>query len=159
LIATWRSTTGRKAPGFTPALCEGCEEALYGVKPGVGVKWKVHRGCRAIHCRRRDACGRRSCRGWRGRSCRWGLPAQRHSDADELVMSMAPHVAADYGSIEDVHGCEQALSRRRTKNATRLGLMSFQAPALAARHVFIAAARKIRCVWADVRWRWTLKVL
>ena len=27
------------------------------------------------------------------------------------------------------------------------------------RHVSIAAARSVRCVWADVRWRWTLNVL
>jgi hypothetical protein len=53
----------------------------------------------------------------------------------------------------------EARSRCRTKNATRLGLMSFQATAPAARHVFIAAAWKMRCVWADVSWRWTLKVL
>ena len=26
-------------------------------------------------------------------------------------------------------------------------------------HVSIAAARSVRCVWAEVRWRWTLKVL
>jgi hypothetical protein len=38
-----------------------------------------------------------------------------------------------------------------------LRLESFQATATAARHVPIAAARKLRCVRADVRWRWTLK--
>jgi hypothetical protein len=37
--------------------------------------------------------------------------------------------------------------------------VSSQAAATAARHVFIAAARKIRCARADARWRWTLKVL
>ena len=52
-----------------------------------------------------------------------------------------------------------ALSRCRTKNAKSLRLAYFQATATAARHVFIAAARKPRCVWADVRWRWTLKML
>ena len=34
-----------------------------------------------------------------------------------------------------------------------------QAAATTVRHVSIAAARKPRCVWADVRCRWTLKVL
>ena len=34
-----------------------------------------------------------------------------------------------------------------------------QAATTAVRHVSIAAARSVRCVWADVRWRWTLKVL
>ena len=54
---------------------------------------------------------------------------------------------------------EMALSRCRTKITTRLRLVSFQAAATAARHVFIAAARKLRRVRADVRWRWTLKML
>jgi|SRR5580700_3148569 transposase-like protein len=40
---------------------------------------------------------------------------------------------------------------RRRKNC--------QAAATAVRHVSIAAARSVRCVWAEVRWRWTLKVL
>src|SRR5450432_1705750 len=34
-----------------------------------------------------------------------------------------------------------------------------QAAAVASRHVLIAAARSVWCVWADVRCRWTLKVL
>ena len=53
----------------------------------------------------------------------------------------------------------RALSRCRTKNATRVRLVYFQAAATASRQVFIAAARKVRCVWADTRWRWTLKML
>ena len=36
---------------------------------------------------------------------------------------------------------------------------NFQAAATAVRHVTIATARSARCVWAEVRWRWTLKVL
>ena len=38
-------------------------------------------------------------------------------------------------------------------------LKNCQAAATAVRHVSIAAARSVRCVWAEVRWRWTLKVL
>ena len=34
-----------------------------------------------------------------------------------------------------------------------------QAAAATSRHVVIAAARSTRCVWADMRWRWTLKML
>ena len=34
-----------------------------------------------------------------------------------------------------------------------------QAAATAGRHVVIATARSARCVWAETRWRWTLKVL
>ena len=34
-----------------------------------------------------------------------------------------------------------------------------QAAAVTSRHVCVADARKARCVLAEVRWRWTLKVL
>ena len=40
-----------------------------------------------------------------------------------------------------------------------LQLLKFQGAVAASRHVLIAAARKVRCVEAEVRWRWTLKVL
>ena len=40
-----------------------------------------------------------------------------------------------------------------------LQLLKFQAAVTASRHVLIAAARKVRWVEAEVRWRWTLKVL
>ena len=53
----------------------------------------------------------------------------------------------------------RALSRYRMKNARGLRLAYFHATATAARHMFIADALKARCVLADVRWRWTLKVL
>ena len=52
-----------------------------------------------------------------------------------------------------------ALSRYRMNNARDLRLAYFQATATAARHMFIADARKARCVLAEVRWRWTLNVL
>src|SRR5271166_5673113 len=52
-----------------------------------------------------------------------------------------------------------ALSRCRRKSAMGLQLWKFQAAVTASRHVLIAAARKVRCVWAEMRWRWTLKVL
>src|SRR5450631_4367090 len=45
------------------------------------------------------------------------------------------------------------------KNARILRLEYFQATATAARHTFIADARKARWVLAEMRWRWTLKVL
>ena len=48
---------------------------------------------------------------------------------------------------------ERALSRYRMKNARDLRLAYFQAAATAARHMFIADARKARCVLAEVRWR------
>ena len=53
----------------------------------------------------------------------------------------------------------EVLSRCRTTNAKCRRLGNCQAASTAVRHVLIAAARSTRCVWADVRWRWTLKVL
>jgi hypothetical protein len=53
----------------------------------------------------------------------------------------------------------EALSRWRRRSAMGLQLLKFQAAVTASRHVLIAAARKVRCVEAEVRWRWTLKVL
>jgi hypothetical protein len=53
----------------------------------------------------------------------------------------------------------EASSRCRTENAKSLRPSRFQAAATASCHVFIAAARKMRCVWAEARWRCTLKML
>ncbi|MGD0188328.1 MAG: hypothetical protein ABSC25_24215, partial [Roseiarcus sp.] len=39
------------------------------------------------------------------------------------------------------------LSRCRWKNAKGLRLLKFQAAATVSRHVLLAAARKVRCVW------------
>ena len=54
---------------------------------------------------------------------------------------------------------QAALSRCRAASAKCRRLRNCQAAATAVRHVVIAAARSARCVWAEVRWRWTLKVL
>ena len=57
-------------------------------------------------------------------------------------------------------GCRvPALSRCRTKSAKSLRLAYFQAATTAVRHMFIADARNARRLDADVRQRWTLKVL
>jgi hypothetical protein len=53
----------------------------------------------------------------------------------------------------------RVLSRCPRKSAMGLQLWKLQVPATASRHVLIAATRKLRCVEAEVRWRWTLKVL
>jgi hypothetical protein len=47
----------------------------------------------------------------------------------------------------------KVLSRCRKKNARNVRLAYCQAAATAARHMFIADARKARCVLAEVRWR------
>src|SRR5208283_2564987 len=56
------------------------------------------------------------------------------------------------------HTPTMALSRCQ-RNARILRLEHFQATVTAARHMSIADARKARCVLAEMRWRWTLKVL
>ncbi len=52
-----------------------------------------------------------------------------------------------------------ASSRCHAKSASGRRHGDFQAAATTSRHVLIAAARSVRCVRAEVRWRWTLKVL
>jgi hypothetical protein len=52
-----------------------------------------------------------------------------------------------------------ASSRCHAKSASGRRHTDFQAAATASRHVLIAAVRSVRCVWAEVRWRWMLKVL
>ena len=53
----------------------------------------------------------------------------------------------------------EGLSRCRAASTKCRRLRNCQAAATAVRHVVIAAARSTRCVWAEARWRWTLKVL
>jgi phospholipase C len=52
-----------------------------------------------------------------------------------------------------------ALSRCQTASAKCRRLRNCQAAVTAVRLVVIASARSARCVWAETRWRWTLKVL
>src|SRR5271165_4560457 len=62
--------------------------------------------------------------------------------------------------LVDMPPAEQAgLSRYHSTGAKFRRLRNCQAAATAVRHASIAVARSARCVWAEVRWRWTLKVL
>src|SRR5208283_563755 len=70
------------------------------------------------------------------------------------------NIPRDISRREGLRSCGRgALSRCQGKNATFHDLSGYQAAATAVRHVVIAAARSARCVWAELRWRWTLKVL
>ena len=56
------------------------------------------------------------------------------------------------------------LAREERERTTQYGVSErrntdFQAAATTSRHVLIAAVRSVRCVWAELKWRWTLKVL
>ena len=53
----------------------------------------------------------------------------------------------------------KALSHCQIEHVTNLLARQAHAAATTSRHVCMADARKARCVLAEVRWRWTLKVL
>jgi hypothetical protein len=55
--------------------------------------------------------------------------------------------------------CRMALSHCRIEHVAILLARRAHAAVATSRHVCTADARKARCVLADVRWRWTLKVL
>ena len=77
-------------------------------------------------------------------------PAQQRARLDRLQ-------DLDGGALREEW--RRLLSRCGTTNAERRRLRNCHAAATAVRHVLIAAARSARCAWAEVRWRWTLKVL
>jgi hypothetical protein len=77
---------------------------------------------------------------------------------DSLDVHVLPTREA-FAVARDGKGLERALSHCRAASAKCRRLRNCQAAAIAVRHVSIAAARSARCVWAEVRWRWTLKVL
>jgi hypothetical protein len=70
----------------------------------------------------------------------------------QLVAVIAEHRGQDLA-------VDLAPSHCRKKNTRILRLKYFQATATAARHMFIADARKTRWVLAEMRWGWTLKLL
>jgi hypothetical protein len=78
----------------------------------------------------------------------------RHVDIDAgLIQQDAREVRTKFSKTfpTGLSRCPASARCQRLKNC--------QAAATAVRHVSIAAARSVRCVWAEVRWRWTLKVL
>lgn len=62
---------------------------------------------------------------------------------------------SDWLTVTAPDGAVALSNEGRARRAAR----EFQAAATVARDVPIAAARKMRYVRADVRWRWTLKLL
>jgi hypothetical protein len=63
------------------------------------------------------------------------------------------------GGMAAAEALAPALSRWQRRSLRGHATLEFQAAVAASRHVLIAAARNVRCVEAEVRWRWTLKVL
>jgi hypothetical protein len=89
----------------------------------------------------------------------------RHDPADGgaggQASGLAQRLRAGGGQIdaEPARTVARALSRCHAKSASGWRYTDFQAAATTSRHVLIAAVRSVWCVWAEVRWRWTLKVL
>ena len=61
--------------------------------------------------------------------------------------------------VRVMQGQGRALSRCQIEHATNLPARQVHAAATTSRHVRRADALKARCVLAEVRWRWTLKLL
>jgi hypothetical protein len=80
------------------------------------------------------------------------MQRDRHLGSGDLCREGAPLGQGSRASLLALSGCCAASAKRRR-------LKNFQATASAVRQVCIAAARSVRCVGADVRWRWTLNVL
>jgi len=86
-----------------------------------------------------------------------------HDAVLELLFGCDADVAQDRAGELGEEALDEALSRCRAAGAKWSAkcrrLRNCQAAATAVRHVVIATARSARCVWAETRWRWTLKVL
>jgi hypothetical protein len=85
------------------------------------------------------------------RSGRLTLSFEKNREIDTIK------VARGY-SVQIIHKCAFD-SARRSDCLHAIPHTDFQAAATISRHVLIAAVRSVRCVWAELRWRWTLKVL
>src|SRR5512140_189420 len=106
LMAGWRSTTERKTPRFKRRLDSLAKKPSTALSQEheVGVKWKTKRSCRSdlgmlvggvvVEDDVDHLAGRH-------------LGLDRVQEADELLMAVALHVAADDGPVEDVERSEQ----------------------------------------------------
>ena len=81
----------------------------------------------------------------------------RRKDMVTFFERLAPTVIAIEACGASHHWAPVVTLPLDKREASRL--RNCHAAATAVRHVSIAAERSARCVWADVRWRWTLKVL
>ena len=74
------------------------------------------------------------------------LLARLENRPARLDLTFYPYLpAATVGATDP----RAASSRCRTENAKSQWLLAFQVAATASRHVFIAATRRMRCVWAE----------
>jgi hypothetical protein len=85
------------------------------------------------------------------RSAPFGARRERQYGADDKSA-----IAIRHSTVPSCWSGVVTLSKRRREADCCAKL---QTAAATSRHVVIAAARSTRCVWADMRWRWTLKML
>ena len=105
---------GAEDAALEPALCERGEEALDRVEPGSGRRREVERPSRIAFEPSADIgmlVGGVVVDDGVDRLPRRNLSFDDIEEADELLMAMALHVAADHRAVEDVHRGEQ---RRRS---------------------------------------------
>jgi glycosyltransferase involved in cell wall biosynthesis len=97
----------------------------------------------------------------RGKTCALtrGIAAatQRRWHLDEAFVKVNGKLCYLWRAVD--HEGEGLCHVADATSAKRQRLMDGQAAATAVRHVVIATPRSARCVWAEMRWRWTLKVL
>src|SRR5580698_8302927 len=104
---------GAKDAALEPALCEGCEEALDGVEPGSRCRGEMERPSRMAFEPSANIgmlMGGVIVDDGVDRLSNGNLLLDDIEEANELLMAMALHVAADHRAVEDVHRGEQ---RRR----------------------------------------------
>src|SRR5882762_9902274 len=109
-MATCRSTTDRNTPRLRRRRVSLAKKpsTVLSQDAEVGVKWNVQRGCRASHWRHlRMLVGRIIVDDGVDHFPHRDLLLDRVEEADELLVAMALHIAADDGAVEDVEGCEQ----------------------------------------------------
>ena len=94
---------GAKDPAFQATFGQLGEEALDRVEPGaeVGVKWKRSAGAARARRGPSDACGRRSCRRWRGSACQPAPRPRRPLLPNRIAPRRAPSGAVASESAAD----------------------------------------------------------
>src|SRR6202035_2901330 len=97
---------GPKDAALQSPLCQGCEEALDGVEPGCGRRRKMERPSRMAFEPSSNIgmfMGGVVVDDGVDRLSRGNLFLDDIEEADELLMAMALHVAADHRAVEDLH--------------------------------------------------------
>jgi hypothetical protein len=121
-MAAWRSETDRKTPRLrrrlvslpkkpSTALSQDAEVGVKWIPSGMPSEPLAHLGM---------LVGRVVVDNGVDRFALWNLRLNGVEEADELLVSMAPHIPADHAAVEDVEGGEQR-GRAMTSSASPVG--------------------------------------